>query len=175
MVSVFRQHKDYSSLITAAGNLTGERDDITFVCVGNGPDFEKTREMAKSDPRIIFTGTRNDVESIVNIFDIGILLTDLEKHGEGISNSIMEYMALGKPVIATDGGGTPELVSDGTAGFLIPDKSPGALREKIEYLLDHDEVRIRMGEAGKERIREDFTLDKMVEGHLSLYRRLTSN
>jgi glycosyltransferase involved in cell wall biosynthesis len=128
--------------------------------------------MAGNSKRIIFTGIRNDVESIVTIFDIGILLTDLEKHGEGISNSIMEYMALGKPVIATDGGGTKELVIDGETGFLIPQKSPKLLAEKIDYLLNNEPLRKRLGTKGKERIQKEFSLDKMVSEHIKLYEEL---
>lgn len=172
MVSVFREHKDYRSFILAGKKIIEIREDTTFICVGDGPELERMKKLAGGSKRIIFTGKIDDIESVVNIFDIGILLTDLEKHGEGISNSIMEYMALEKPVIATDGGGTPELVIDGKTGFLIPDKSPRILTEKIERLLEDREMRARMGKAGKERIKKEFTLDKMVEEHISLYRKL---
>ena len=58
--------------------------------------------------KIIFLGKIANVENIINIFDIGILITNSKVHGEGVSNSIIEYMALGKPVIATRGGGTDQ-------------------------------------------------------------------
>lgn len=172
MVSVFRSHKDYRSLISAAKRILSVRSDITFVCVGEGPDFQEMKRLAGGKDRIIFTGKREEIESIINIFDIGILLTDLEKHGEGISNSIMEYMALGKPVIATDGGGTPELVLDGQTGFLIPDKSPDILKEKIEHLLNNEEERRKMGARGRERILQEFSLEKMVREQIELYNSL---
>ena len=82
--------------------------------------------------KIIFLGKRSNVESIINIFDVGILLTNSKVHGEGISNSIMEYMALGKPVIATRGGGTNEVVIEGENGYLIDPFNEDQLIEKIE-------------------------------------------
>jgi len=172
MVSVFRPHKDYRTFIEAARAILQKRDDITFLCVGDGADFRRTVRLAEGNERIIFTGEISDIESMVNIFDIGVLLTDLKRHGEGISNSIMEYMALGKPVIATDGGGTPELVINGETGYLIPDGATETAVEKIEYLLDNRDERVRMGEAGKEKVRDEFSLEKMVEEHLNLYRSL---
>jgi glycosyltransferase involved in cell wall biosynthesis len=169
MVAGFRYHKDYDSLIAAASAILERRDDVTFVCVGDGPELVRIRNLVAGSARIIFTGRRNDVESLINIFDIGILLTDLDQHGEGISNSIMEYMALRKPVIATDGGGTGELMVDGETGFLIPQKSPGMLAEKIDTLLSNDALRETMGLAGEKRIREKFSIHAMIDGHVSLY------
>lgn len=172
MVAGFKFQKDYESLVRAARIITGRRDDATFVCVGDGPDLEQMRESATGIPRIIFTGKRSDVESIVNIFDIGILLTDLERHGEGISNSIMEYMASGKAVLATDGGGTRELVIDGETGFLVPQKSPDLLAERIDQLLNDDRLREEMGARGRARIRDEFSIEEMVKGHTRLYEQL---
>ena len=172
MVAGFRYHKDYESLVRAAKKITGQRDDITFVCVGGGPELERIKALAEGLDRIIFTGKRSDVESIINVFDVGILLTDLERHGEGISNSIMEYMAAGKPVIATDGGGTRELVNEGETGFLVPQKSPDLLAAKIGQLLDDDRLREAMGTRGRERIRSEFSIAAMVAGHASVYEKL---
>ena len=88
--------------------------DITFIAVGDGPylsDYQrKVRESNCSN--VVFTGMQSDVESIINIFDIGILLTDTIKYGEGISNSIIEYMALKIPVIATYDKGTSEIINN---------------------------------------------------------------
>ncbi|MDZ7859583.1 MAG: glycosyltransferase [Candidatus Krumholzibacteriota bacterium] len=172
MVASLYYHKDYESLILAAKRVLKQRNDVTFICIGEGPKLEQIKKMAKGMKRIIFTGKRNDVESIVNTFDIGTLLTNLEKIGEGISNSIMEYMALAKPVIATDGGGTRELVEDNVTGFLIPHESPELLAEKINSLLSDENLRKIMGSKGKEKIQKEFHIDKMVNEHISLYNKL---
>jgi glycosyltransferase involved in cell wall biosynthesis len=174
MVAGLKYHKDYDSLIEAALEILKHRDDVTFVCVGDGLELTRIEKMAGGNDKIIFTGNRNDVESIIDIFDIGLLLTNLERHGEGISNSIMEYMALSKPVIATDGGGTRELVKDGETGFLIPQRSPAILAERINCLLNDDKLRSDMGIRGRERIEKEFNIDKMTGEHMSLYRALVS-
>jgi glycosyltransferase involved in cell wall biosynthesis len=168
MVAGFHPLKDYESLLEAARIVLGRRDDVTFVCVGGGTDLERIRNEGNFSDRIIFTGKRNDVESIVQIFDIGILST----YSEGISNSIMEYMALGKPVIASEGGGTVELVVDGETGFIIPQRSPRVLAERIEHLLDDAALRETMGRKGLERIRERFSIERMTDEHMSLYSEL---
>ena len=81
----------------------------------------------------------------------------------------MEYMVLGKPVIASDGGGTKELVKDGETGFLVPQKDPDALAEKLDYLLARPELCSEMGQKGKDRIYEHFTIERMDQEYLDLY------
>src|SRR5262249_41091338 len=133
--------------------------------VGDGEALEASRKIAADVGAIKFLGKRKNVEEIVETFDIGVLST----FTEGISNSIMEYMALRKPVVATDGGGTRELVVDGETGFLVPPGNPDALAAKIEYLLDHPDIAKGMGEAGEVRLRREFSITRMVERTAKLY------
>lgn len=167
MVASFSEKKDHDTLIEAGLLIVQNRDDVCFVAVGAGVNLTKIHRKIgdNNNGNFIFTGKQKDVESIINIFDIGVLST----FTEGISNSIMEYMALKKPVIATKGGGTSELVIDGETGFLIEPKNPGQLAEKIEYLLLNPEIALRMGNKGKERIVREFNLKKMVDETYNLY------
>jgi len=87
----------------------------------------------------------------------------------------MEYMALGKPVVVTDGGGGKEIVLDGETGFFVPPRSPEDLAYKINYLLDNPNLAKKMGEAGKKRIGEAFSFDIMVKNTLKLYKIALSN
>jgi len=172
MVAQFdAERKDYGTLIQAAKFLIPSNDSLMFVLVGDGPDFDKIKASIPDSllNKIIFTGKQSDVESIVNIFDIGILLTNTKLHGEGISNSIIEYMALGKPVIATRSGGTDELVEDQKTGFLISPFGSAELIEKMTILINDSELRSKMGQAGKERIHKCFSIDKMVNKFISVY------
>ncbi|MCP4976132.1 MAG: glycosyltransferase, partial [Maribacter sp.] len=107
MVGAFFERKDYDTYFKAALIILGQRKDVTFIAVGDGPDLKKLKEMIPThyNSYFVFTGLQRDVESIINVFDIGVLSTNAEVHGEGISNSILEYMALEKPVVATTGGG----------------------------------------------------------------------
>ncbi len=171
-IAAFTDRKDYYSYIEAALKIIQKRSDVTFLAIGGGPNLDKIKEMVsdKYKGKILFTGPQFDVESIINIFDIGVLATNIDVHGEGISNSIIEYMVLGKPVLATEGGGTNEIVVDGQTGFLIPPKSPDILVEKILYLLDNEDEARKMGVAGRQRIYENFNLEKMTETYYDLYR-----
>jgi glycosyltransferase involved in cell wall biosynthesis len=163
--------KDYGTLIEAAKALMASNDTLRFIFVGEGPDFDKIKGRVPDSllNKIIFSGKRSDVESIVNIFDVGVLLTNTNLHGEGISNSIIEYMALGKPVIATRSGGTDEIVEDQRTGFLISPFNVTELVEKMRILINDAELRSKMGQAGKERIQKCFSIDKMVNKFISVY------
>jgi len=167
MVASFTERKDYPTFLRAAEQILSKRNDVVFVTVGDGDDLEMMRQMVARNNRnrILFLGKHQSVESIINIFHIGVLAT----FTEGISNSLMEYMALGKPVVATTGGGTNELVVDGSTGFLVKQQDPLEMAEKIEYLLDNPERARTMGVAGKARIRDEFSIEKMTSNFLTLY------
>lgn len=167
MVATFSDYKDYETYISAAKMILQKRNNVTFLAIGSGENLEKCKKMVGNDFRdkIIFLGRQEDVESIVNIFDVGVLST----YGEGISNSIMEYMALEKPVVATNGGGTGEIVVDKQTGFLVPSGSPSILANKIEYLLEHPETAKQMGDASRKRLSEVFSLDIMTQKFAELY------
>ena len=163
MVASFTKNKDYKTFVNVAIQMLGSRSDVSFVMVGDGPEMPVCQELVPEQfkQNIKFLGRMQDVESIVNSFDVGVLATNTMLHGEGISNSIMEYMALGKPVVATRGGGTGELVLDKKTGFLVDGNNPGEMKRAIISLLDDHELRLRMGECGKERIISVFNLEKM--------------
>lgn len=170
MVARFTKVKDYGTYIEAALQIVRKRSDVSFMAVGDGPELEKFKAIVPAEykDRILFTGHQNNVESIVNIFDISVLAT----YTEGISNAIIEYMLLHKPVVATDGGGTAELLQDGETGFLMPPKNPDVLATKLEYLLNHPEKAEEMGIKGRKRIEEHFSLDLMTKRYLNLYKEL---
>ncbi|QCX01659.1 glycosyltransferase [Aggregatimonas sangjinii] len=174
MVASFTDKKDFETLINAALILFETRNDITFLAIGEGPNLEKCKKLIPPEytPLFIFTGVQNDIESIVNIFDIGVLATNTKVHGEGISNAILEYMALGKPTVATTGGGTNEIVEDMKTGFLIPPDSPRALADKVNYLLESKNEADQMGVKAKNRITSVFGLEKMTTEYHNLYKRL---
>jgi glycosyltransferase involved in cell wall biosynthesis len=171
MVGSFLDAKDYKTFIAAAGRIAAKRDDVTFVAVGDGPDLAGYKE--NLDPalngRFKFLGKQTDVESIVNIFDIGVLACNTKGHAEGLSNSIMEYMALGKPVVATDSGGNSELVLDNRTGFVVRAFDEDELAARLEFLLENEDKAAEMGRAGRKRIEEFFSLDRMVREYIKLY------
>ncbi|MBE0655550.1 MAG: glycosyltransferase, partial [Bacteroidales bacterium] len=122
MVASFSGQKDYPTYFKASQLLLEKRKDVTFLAIGPGTDSAGAWDMIKPNYRNSFRllGKRDDVEKLVNAMDIGVLAT----FTEGISNSILEYMGLGKPVIATEGRGTSEIVQDGLTGFLVQPENP---------------------------------------------------
>jgi len=174
MVASFTEKKDYETFFKTASEILFERQDITFIAIGDGPTYSSFKKKYKpiDKGKILFLGRINNVEKIINIFDIGVLLTNRNVHEESISNSIMEYMALGKPVIATKGGGTVELVTDGVTGFLVNNPSPQEMAEKILFLLDNEDLADKMGKAGNKRIETKFSIDQMINSYLELYNRI---
>jgi glycosyltransferase involved in cell wall biosynthesis len=177
MVASFSRFKDYDTYFEAAQRIVAQRDDVTFVAIGAGPRFEeyKAKFPEEQFPRIRLPGRRADVESIVNILSIGVLTSNTDTHGEGISNAIMEYMALGKPVVATDCGGNGELILEGETGYLIANRDTDALCNRLELLLGDAALARRLGEAGRRRIAETFGLERMTASYAALYRSLAAS
>lgn len=174
MVGAFEERKDYATYIRSAIEIVSRRNDVSFMAIGGGVLLDACKAMVPEplQSRIIFTGVQNQVESIMNIMDAGVLTTNPDQHGEGISNAILEFMALGKPVVATDGGGTGEIVVDGETGFLVPGKQVAPLTERMEWLLDHPTEAARMGEAGHQRVFDSFNLRDMVDKYVRLYHKV---
>jgi glycosyltransferase involved in cell wall biosynthesis len=166
MVANFNGHKDYKTFTQVARIVTAERNDVRFMAVGDGPYLPSTKKAAADVARLHFLGKRSDVERIVSECDICVLCT----YVEGISNSIMEYMALGKPVVATRGGGTEELVIHGVTGFLAAPEDTQSICSKLRYLLNNPVIAHQMGQLGKERIAMKFSIGAMVTRTLSVYR-----
>ncbi len=168
MVGEFAARKDFDTFISAAQTVLAERTDVTFIAVGDGPDWERCKKLVRAEnrDRILFPGWQEKVESVINIFDIGVLST----FTEGISNSILEYMALKKPVIASSGGGTPEIVIDGVTGYLISTRRADELVKHIHYLLDNPVESRKMGCRGEEEVRKKFSIDLMITKHIDLYK-----
>lgn len=175
MVAAFAERKDQETFISAALSLLKKYPGkIAFVLIGYGAYEEERRKQSGEHFQndIIFTGMCNFVEEYINIFNVGVLCTNSEFHGEGISNAILEYMALGKPVIASEGGGTKEIVDDTINGLLIKPKQPELLEEKIIYLMNNPEKARDMGLQGQLKIRQHFSIEAMCSGFIKLYEKL---
>lgn len=173
MVASFTSHKDYKTYFTAAQLVLNKRNDLTFLAIGSFTDSILAQSLidpAKLD-HFRLLGRKNDVESYVSAMDICVLST----FTEGISNSILEYMALGKPVIATAGGGTNEILEDTKTGFLVKMSNPEDLASKMQILLYDENLRKEMGEAGKARIENVFSIDKMLKSYILLYQSVQAN
>ncbi|WP_266205204.1 glycosyltransferase [Pontibacter kalidii] len=169
MCASFSPNKDYDLFYRVADYITQIRDDITFIGVGESHDdlsFSRYQEIIKQKPLIKLPGRINDVEALVNACDIGVLFSP---NGEGISNAIIEYMALSKPVIASAAGGTKELVDHTVNGFLVENMPDVEIAGMILELIDNHEKRKRMGSRSREIILQNFSINRMGKSFEQVY------
>jgi glycosyltransferase involved in cell wall biosynthesis len=165
MVGGFSEFKDWDTFFEAARIVRERKSHVNFVAVGGGATLEKYRSRYGNDPGVVFAGPRDEVEEILNIFDVGVL----SSFGEGLPNAVLEYMALGRPAVVTDGGGTRELVVDGETGFVVPQRSPKAVAERVLGFLEDPALGKRMGEAGRERVLCHFSMEAALDNLCGIY------
>jgi len=143
-------------------------ENIRFVIIGEGELRTELVEYVKRqrlESKVVFTGERNDIHDLLQNMDV-FVMTSLY---EGMSNAIMEAMAAGLPVIATDVGGNSELVVNGETGFLCQSSDVKGLADKVAFLINNENEAKRMGDNGRKRILRDFTVEKMVKKTESIY------
>jgi len=165
----FTEQKGLIYLLMAIPEVLKVFPDTKFIFVGDGPlrksfeDFAKSHKISDS---VIFTGYRKDILSIFSLCDV-IVVPSLF---EGMSNIILEAMALKKPVIGTNIPEIAELIEDGKNGFLVPVKdNVKDIAEKIISLLKNPDMRKDMGEKGYNLIKGKFSLEKMIKRYETLY------
>lgn len=173
MVASFSVYKDYKTFFSAAQLLLSRRNDVVFMVIGKETDSVLSKSFIDDTylKHFRLLGKQSGIESLIHAMDIGVLST----FTEGISNSILEYMALGKPVVASRGGGTNEIVEDAGTGFLVNQSDPTELANKIETLLDDADLRKKMGLAGQERIKKIFTIECMADKYISFYKMILAS
>jgi glycosyltransferase involved in cell wall biosynthesis len=169
MVGRFNPHKDWDLFFEVVDSVSTIRNDVTFIAIGDGILYEQYKSKYKNQKHLVFTGIISNVEQLISIFDVGILLTNNNKHSEGISNSVMEYMAMEKPVIANRNGGNEELIENNVTGYLIDRPTKNELVNKILLLLDNTELRKQLGLKGHERLSLLFNIDKMISNYVKVY------
>lgn len=173
MVSNFREGKDYDTFFNTAVKILNLRKDITFIAIGDGPDYNFYWNKYKNYKNIIFTGKLYDTVSLIKLFTIGVLLSvTCNKHGEGISNSIMEYLAHSKPVITTNSGGNTEIINHKVNGIIIPQKDIESFEKYIIILLSNASLRKTLGEQGKFILYKNFSFSIIKDQYLKIYNEL---
>lgn len=163
MVASFSDKKDYKTYIYAANLVLFERRDVTFLCVGAGDYIEyKKLIKPKNENRILFISKQKKVESLMNVCDIGVLMSNSRVHGEGISNALLEFMSLEKPVIANKAGGNSELIENNKNGFLINDEDFKMLKNKILLIINNLSLRKEFGKRSRQIVLNKFNIEQMI-------------
>lgn len=166
--------KNYRDLIWAAELLKVIRPDTHLVVFGDGPQraiLERWRRHLEITDRVHFLGHRSDVLELLPHFDCFWLASAYE----GQSNALMEAMQAGVPVVVSDIPGNRDLVEDGRTGFLFPLGNRAAIARITNQLLDDPETTGRITQAAQQYLQTEFTVQKMVQRHADLYRRLLAS
>jgi glycosyltransferase involved in cell wall biosynthesis len=164
-------YKDHPTFLRAAKRVHDSVPEAAFIIAGEGELMEATKELARSlgiADRTFFIGRCTDVGSVLSISDVCVLSSS----SEGFSNAILEYMAAGRPVVATDVGGAREAIVHGETGYLVPTGDHDQLAEHVVELLSDPESARSMGEAGRRRVNEKFSSGKQLQNVESLYNEL---
>lgn len=168
MVSI----KDQLTLVRAFLRLLDTepegRHRCRLVIIGDGALRKETLDLvraANAEHLSWLPGERADIPEIMRGLDL-FVLPSLK---EGISNTILEAMASGLPVVATRVGGNPELIEEGVTGLLVPPANPVAMAEAIRSYLQDPGLLTRHGQAGRKRAETQFSMEGMVKGYLAVY------
>jgi glycosyltransferase involved in cell wall biosynthesis len=160
--------KGHATLIATCRILKESGIDFRLLIVGDGPLKTELMTLANSlqlSADVIFAGARFDIPDLLNIMDIFVL----SSISEGISLTLIEAMASGLPIIATDVGGNPEVVVSGETGFLVPPKEPVLMAERIQQLLNNEPLRKDLGRKGRLRACEYFSIKRVGQQYEELY------
>jgi len=171
MISCLKPQKSPLDYIKACIKIYEKMPDVNFLLVGDGALRSKCEKVLASTPlnrRFIFTGWRRDISEILDILDVAVLTSKWE----GMPISIIEALCKGCPVVATNAGGTPELIKGGVTGYVT---QPGAYEEtaeKVLRILKDPASSRKMKKQASLSIDESFGVDRMVNEIENLYRRL---
>ena len=178
MVANFSFRKDQKTVIKAMATIHNAFPKAKLVLVGKdrgklGENHRLVNEIGLNDCVRFITNTLWPAPYIAGC-DVCVGATNVNSSGEGISNAILEYMALGKPVVATNCGGNAEVVREGETGLLVPGGKPEAIADRVIELLSKPVLAKNMGESGRQVVREKFSINRMIDEYEKLYDSLLS-
>ena len=161
--------KDHRTLLKAAERLLSNGKDIHVLIVGAGPELKglqtHVRQSSALQGRVSFAGASDNIPELLSAIDIFVL----PSISEGMSNTILEAMASGVPVIAGRTGGNPELIAEERCGRLFTPRDDAGLAEQIAHLANNAQLRAALGSAGRDRVIHDFSLARMIAQYRDLY------
>ena len=170
-IAELTRRKNLVDLIETFLMITHDFANTKLLIVGDGALFNKISSLITErnlQDRIILLGRRNDIPELLSISN-GFVLTSIR---EGLPRSVMEAMAMEKPVVAYNIRGVRDLVEDGVNGFLVPFGDVKALSEKIIYLMKHPAIIEEMGKKGREKVEREFSLDVILPQMEALYKEI---
>ncbi|MFW5888114.1 MAG: glycosyltransferase [Patescibacteria group bacterium] len=170
LISVGRlaEAKGFGYLLESVKELKKEYNDIVLIILGEGEKRQELESKIKDlnlENNIFLSGNKSNVVDYLNSADIFVS----SSLWEGLPTAILEAMACGLPVVATNVGGTAEIVEDGRQGLLMDSQSPEQITEKVTYLLNNDEKKDKFRKEARIKIKNNFTLEEMVKNYEKMY------
>lgn len=180
MLARLNRQKGVSDFIRAAALVNDKHPDVRFLIIGkpslesmtgqNGHSSDQQQwldlgEHLNLKDSLFFCGHRSDIASILSETSVSVL----PSHSEGLSNTLLESMAAGVPIVASNVGGTPELIQHEIHGLLVPPHAPEQLARAINRILSDDAFAERLGQSARHKAREQFSLEAMVTRTRSVY------
>ena len=163
--------KDHATLLLAFAPVAAEFRDARLVLVGDG-ELRANLESRAADlgltDQIVFLGSRHDVPELLSVFDCFVL----SSYTEGLAVTLLEAMAAGLPVVATNVGGNAEVVKDGHTGVIVPSRDADSLSRAMRWVLEHGDEALGMGRRGRDRVAELFSIEAMVRNYRERYDRI---
>ncbi len=160
--------KGQTFLVQAMSMIVRHKPDCRLIIAGRGELESELRKEAQKlgiERNVLFLGYRADIPELLQAMDVFVL----PSNSEGLSLSILEAMAAGKPVVATAVGGNPEIILDGKTGYLVSPGNVDALAERIMYLLENPTSARAIGQRSHVHVMQEFSLSRMVNEYLSQY------
>jgi len=170
-VAFFADHKGQRHLVEAAKTVLEKFPRTAIFLIGEGPLREPLQRLAQDEgigDRVFFPGFRRDIPAILRDLDLYVM----PSHKEGLGTAILDALYCGVPVVACEAGGMPELVHHEKTGLLVPPQDSKALAQAIIRLLDHPDEAATYATAGRKRVEDHYTVDRMVEGNIRVYERM---
>ncbi len=161
--------KDHANFLQMASIVRAEVPDARFLVVGDGPlrsELERRAASIGLGEITIFAGHQMEVATYIGAMDVAVLSSC---DHEGCSNFLLEAMGLGRPLVATNIGGSGELVTNGETGFLVPPANPIGLADAVLRVIRDPAAAEAMSARGRQVFRERFTLEAMIAAYQSLY------
>ena len=167
-VAVLEKRKGHRFLLEAAAHLKRQGERLTYRLAGDGSQKERLERLAQTlglQEEIDFLGFVTDVPAFLSSIDVFVLPSLFE----GLGVAVLEAMAAARPVVATDAGGLSELVADQHTGLLAPPGDSLSLARAISQLISQRDRMRRMGENGRARVQEHFTMEQMAKKNEAYY------
>lgn len=174
VVATFKKQKGHRYLIEAAASVISQFPDIRLLLIGDGELRDELKAQTQAlglNEHVHFLGLRTDVPKLLGASDYFVL----PSLWEGLPVSLIEAMACGLPVIATQVSGTKDVMIHNQTGLLVPPGEVEALKDAMLQLLVHPELAQKMGEAARNRVAENFSADQQADAYLSLYQQQWKN